>query len=101
MITRLKKEDLKEAMEGNHELYNELSLVADKLRTIYVALGWTHMTAEFSEADDTVEYLTKGVLESIYNGQERSSHATAGLCVEAYWEEGLDTLSLDYSFKLI
>lgn len=99
MLTQYKNKDIKDLVEGNHSLYNEFSLIGDKLRTIYIALGWTHMTKEFSKADDTVEQLTNGVLESLLEGKE-TTHSTAGLEVCGWFdEEGM--LNLDYSFKLI
>lgn len=99
MLTSYKKGDLKNLIEGNHDLYNTYSLIADKLRTIYTALGWTHMTKEFSEADDTVEYLTKGVLESLNEDPQQTYHMTAGLKVCGYFDEE-DMLNLDYQFYL-
>lgn len=101
MLTNYKKGDIKDLIAGNHELYNTFSLIGDKLRTIYVALGWTHMTGDFGRADNIVEELTTGVLESLLKNTEGSpQHGTAGLEVSGYFdEEGM--LNLDYSFKLI
>lgn len=98
MYTQYKREDLEELIQGNHELYNIFSLVADKLRVIWTALGWTHMTKEFSEADDTVEMLTQHVLEGLLSEKEESQCATAGLIVNGYWDD--ENLMLDYSFSL-
>lgn len=107
LIINIKRENLEEAILGNHDLYNELSLIADKLRVIYTALGWTHMTKEFNDSDETVEYLTQHVLEAlntVEEGQEEpptdTTWGTAGLLLNGYWdEEGM--LNLDYSFSLI
>lgn len=76
-------------------------MVADKLRSIYISLGWTHMTQEFGRTDDVVEELTTNVVESLIKDPKGSpSYATAGLKVEGYIdEEGL--LNLDYNFNLI
>lgn len=99
MLTEYTKKDLKDLVEGNHNLYNTYSLIGDKLRTIYVALGWTHMTDNFSEADNIVEELSIGVLNSLQDGKE-VTHATAGLEVTGYFDdEGM--LNLDYNFRLI
>ncbi len=98
MITNYKKKDLGDLIEGNHDLYNTFGLIADKLRTIYVALGWTHMS-NFSKADDIIEGITKMVLEGLQTTKE-SECGTAGLFVFGYFdEEGM--LNLDYNFRLI
>lgn len=98
MLLQYKKGDLKNLIAGNHDLYNTYSLIGDKLRTIYTALGWTHMTGDFGKSDEVVEQLTIGVLESLIKG-DHNTHATAGLQVEGYFDEE-DYLNLDYSFKL-
>lgn len=88
-------------IESNHDLYNTFSLIADKLRAIYAALGWTHMTSDFSGADDVVEELTNNVLESLQKNKKGSpQYSTAGLQVSGYFDEE-DMLNLDYSFYLI
>lgn len=99
MLTNYKKKDLGNLIAGNHELYNTYSLIADKLRTIYVALGWTHMTEDFGAADTTVEELTIGVLEALQK-ENSSLNATTGLEVCGYFDEA-DMLNLDYNFRLI
>ncbi len=99
MLTNYKKGDIKNLIEGSHDLYNTYSLIADKLRTIYVALGWTHMTGEFSKADDTVEHLTISVVEGLKN-KNTYMCATAGLQVDGYFDDE-DMLNLDYNFTLI
>lgn len=105
MYTNIKREDLEGAILGDHELYTSMSLIADKLRVIYTALGWTHMTMEFSKADDTVDMLTQHVLEALNTVEEGKeepteevSCSTAGLEVHGWWDE--DTLVLDYRFVL-
>ncbi len=100
MLLQYKKKDLGDLVAGNHELYNLYSLIADKLRTIYVALGWTHMTGEFSGADNIIEELTKHVFEELDNGAKETQCATAGLQVSGYFDEE-DMLNLDYNFRLI
>lgn len=99
MLLQYKKVDLKNLIAGNHDLYNTYSLIGDKLRTIYTALGWTHMTADFGKSDSVIEELTMGVLERLLENGEQTYSATAGLKVEGYFdEEGM--LNLDYSFYL-
>ncbi len=98
MFTRYTREDLEEIIQGNHDLYNMFSLIGDKLRVIYVALGWTHMTKDFFRADEVVEEMTQHVLEALLSDEEDVSWGTAGLNVRGYWEE--DNLMLDYSFNL-
>ncbi len=99
MITTIKRENLEEAIQGNHDLYNQFSLIGDKLRVIYVALGWTHMTQEFSKADDVVEELTQHVLESLLSEKEDAQFGTAGLTVLGYWDDE-ELLNLEYTFNL-
>ena len=100
MITTIKKEDLVEAINGNHDLYNVYSLLGDKLRVLYTALGWTHMVKEFEDADRIIEELTYGVFGALQDGEENVVHATAGLEVSGYFdEEGM--LNLEYSFNLV
>jgi len=107
LLVNIKRENLEEAILGNHDLYNQFSLIADKLRTIYTCLGWTHMIKEFNQVDDIVENLTNNVLEGLNtceNGKEepldKVSCSSAGLRVTGYWdEEGM--LNLDYNFILI
>lgn len=106
MLTNIKRENLEEVILGNHELYNVFSLIGDKLRVIYTALGWTHMTKNFSEADNVVEELTNNVIERLNTLEDReqeppqeTSFATAGLEVSGYWDEE-GCLNLDYSFNL-
>ena len=98
MYTNVKREDLEEVILGNHDLYNVFSLVGDKLRVIWVALGWTHMTAEFGRADSLVEEMTQNVLEGLNSEKEEFMCGSAGLNVQGYWDE--DNLVLDYSFML-
>lgn len=100
MLTSYKKEDLGDLIDGNHELYNELSLIGDKLRIIYLSLGWTHMLGDFSKADDNVEYLTNSVLAELSKGADTPSHSTAGLSVTGYFDEE-EYLNLDYNFVII
>ncbi len=98
MLLNYKKKDLKDLVEGNHDLYNTNNLIGDKLRTVYVALGWVHMTDEFQKADRVVEEMTQNVLEGLVSSNSYIS-ATAGLEVSGYFdEEGM--LNLDYHFNL-
>lgn len=98
MYTNIKREDLEEVIQGNHELYNVFSLVGDKLRVIYTALGWTHMTKEFSQADDIVEELSQYVFEALLSEKEEAQCGTAGLIVRGYWDD--ENLMLEFSFNL-
>lgn len=99
MITQITRENLEEAILGEHGIYNELSLIADKLRTIYTALGWTHMTQDFSSSDELVDELTQDVLEAMLSDKEDVMYGTAGLIVRGRWED--EYLELDYSFDII
>ena len=93
------KKDIKEILSGNHTLYNEMSLIADKLRAIYATFGWTHMLNEFSEADNTVETLTMDCLKLLDERGDRVTMSTAGLTVDASVDSE-ENISIDYSFNL-
>jgi hypothetical protein len=100
MITEFKQKDLPELIEMEKWMSNEISLVADKLRTIYTTLGWTHMTDDFLKSDELVEKLTmQGFLE-LSGGHEEVRLSSAGLTVSM----GIDLdgfIEIDYYFNLI
>ncbi len=98
MYTNITRLTLEKAILEEHDLHNMFSLVADKLRVIWTALGWTHMTEQFGKADEIVENLTQNVLEGLMSEEEEISWGTAGLTVRGYWDE--ENLMLDYSFNL-
>lgn len=100
MITKYKREDLEDLIQDSNELYYVQSLVGDKLRSIYVLFGWTHMLADLRQTDDLIETLTQDVLEALLSDDEKVLFASAGLEVAGYWDEE-DYLNLDYSFKLL
>ncbi len=98
MYTEIKREDLEEVILGNHELYNMFSLVGDKLRAIYGALGWDWMTRQPSRVDNLVEGLTQQVLEGLNSEEEEIVIGESALTVTGYWDD--DNLVLEYKFSL-
>ncbi len=99
MITQYKKKDIEQVMERN-ELYQTMSLIGDKLRSIYVSQGWTHMLKEFHDATHMVEELTERVLfELKEEGQDKYQVSSAGLSVSG-WIDEEEYLNLDYYFVL-
>ena len=101
MITNYKREDIKDILDRKIGFYNEQSLIADKLRSIYVAQGWVHMTDSFFKTMSLIEDLTDGVLVVLKENPEKdtSTLASAGVMVEAYFDEE-DFLNITYYFIL-
>lgn len=101
MITTFKREDLQKILDKEIGFFNEMSLVADKLRTIYTVLGWTHMTSNFDETSELVDRVTESCLSMLTtNKKGDSTISSGGLCVNC-WFDGEDYLNVDYSFVLI
>jgi len=99
MLTNFKKEDINKILDKEVGFFNEMDLVADKLRTIYTTLGWTHMTTNFSRANETIEELTEHTLKRLLD-LEDVRVSSAGLCIYGYFDsEGF--INMDYSFVLI
>lgn len=101
MITKYTKETIKDVKkEDNYysEFYYINSLVADKLRTIYTALGWSHMLGNFSQADDIVEELFSRCIVVLEDGADEVSASSGGVIVKMFFDEGF--LCVDYSFNL-
>lgn len=99
MITRYKKEDIQKMIDQEESLYQEWSLIADKLRAIYNLFGWTHMLKGLEDADNLVEELTLEVLDVLKNEKEEASVSSAGLEVTGYFDED-GMVNLDYKFNL-
>lgn len=102
MVTNLKRKDIKNILvNGVDGFYNQRSLVADKLRVIYVNQGWTHMTEYFGKVDSLVEERTEYCLEHLLENptEDEVSIESAGLMVRVFIDE-LDFINLDYYFRL-
>lgn len=97
MLTQYKREDLEEVIMGNHNLQNEFSLIADKLKVLYSIFGYNQTYMD--EADNVVELCSQNVLEDLLSEDEQAEFGQAGLLVRGWWID--DFLMLDYSFKLI
>lgn len=100
MITGYKYSDLREILSMEKWLVNELSLVSDKLRTIYTTLGWTHMTNDFFRTDETVERLTMGSFIELAKGAKDIQQSSGGLTVSMWYDED-GIINVDYYFNLI
>ena len=100
MITKFKEKDLKKLLTGE-EYDNSFSLIADKVRVIYVALGWTHMTDDFLIADENIELNLKYVYQALIDNPESEPQiSSAGVSIQGFFdEEGL--LNLDFYFVLM
>lgn len=101
METRYKRGDLKKLSEQRAWFYPECSLVADKLRAIYVLFGWTHMTKDFMGADDNVESLTMSCVNYLLKNEDKSdiTSESAGLRVNM-WIDSDDVINIEYGFSL-
>lgn len=101
MITIYKREDLQKILDEEHELHNSFDLLADKLRVIYLNLGWSHMTCEYFKANELVKDLTEDVIKLFLKRDgDDFTVASAGLSVKGWFDvDGF--LNLDYHFVLI
>ncbi len=105
MITKLKRKDVGKLVGDNiysSEIYYALDQAADKLRAIYVLFGWSHMTGEMSQADDTIMSLVSYCATSLIDNPKSHSSkcSTAGCSVEMAEDEyGFIEIGID--FKII
>lgn len=65
MITKFKRADIAKLLDGEETFAQELSLIADKVRVVWSALGYTNWTTSFEQADDCIEKLFMEVLEQL------------------------------------
>lgn len=77
----------------------ETSLIADKLRAIYVLFGWAHMLKSLDDAQDVVESLTTHVFEALLD-KEDAEVSSAGLAVRG-WYDDEGTINMEYWFNLV
>lgn len=96
LITYKRAKVLKVKRVENINIYNEMSLVADKLRAIYTTFGWTHMLREYDQADELVHELSFKSLKSFQETKKDVSIASAGLRVDIHSED--DDVYIGYSF---
>ena len=99
MITKYKRETLKDAIEDEDVLYPTTSLIADKLRAIYTLFGWVHMLDKFETTQNTIEELIMDVFIAMDKSGETSSMSTAGVMVEGWFDED-GFVNLEYYFDL-
>lgn len=102
MITKYTKEtvaDIKKEDNYYSEFYTINSLIADKLRVVYNLFGWSHMTGDFSSADDMVENTFNTCIEKVVETKDECEVTCAGFTIKMGFDEE-ETLHIDYYFKL-
>jgi hypothetical protein len=99
MITKYKKETLKEAINDEDVLYSTTSLIADKLRAIYTLFGWVHMLENFDMAQEVIEELIMNVFKAIDKDGKTHQNSTAGMMIEGWFDED-GFVNLEYYFNL-
>lgn len=104
MITKFKKDDIAGLLSQEESFAQELSLIADKVRVVWCALGYTNWTTEFENADNCVEKLFASVLEQLRDDNfEDDEYAVAeSQCLEVnaqFDEDGY--IVVDYYFRVV
>lgn len=104
VITKFKRADIAKLLSGEETFAQELSLIADKVRVVWSALGYTNWTTSFEQADDCVEKLFMEVLEQLrdYDRKDEDYACAESQCLEVnaqFDEDG--SIVVDYYFRIV
>lgn len=104
MITRFTRRDITKLLSGEDTFAQELGLIADKVRVVWAALGYTNWTSTFEQADDCVEKLFMEVLEQLrdYDRKDEDYACAESQCLELnaqFDEDGF--IVVDYFFRIV